>query len=44
MKMAEEQKKCAHCGKKVDDDFTSCPVCGEVLCDDCSEGNCPAES
>jgi predicted amidophosphoribosyltransferase len=42
--MAEEKKKCAHCGKKIDDVFSSCPVCGEPLCDDCSEGNCPTEA
>ncbi len=38
--MAEELK-CAHCGKKIEKVFASCPMCGEALCDDCAEGNCP---
>jgi predicted amidophosphoribosyltransferase len=39
-----EPKKCAHCGKKITDVFQSCPVCGEPLCDDCSEANCPDDN
>ena len=42
--MAEEQKKCAHCGKKIVHVFSSYPICGEPLCDDCSEGYCPEEN
>ena len=34
-------KKCAHCGKELDEDAFICASCGEAICDDCSEGNCP---
>ncbi len=39
--MAGKKTKCAHCGKEIQVVYLTCALCGEPLCDDCSEGNCP---
>ncbi len=36
-----EKPKCAHCGHKLDEDALICTSCGEPICDECNEGNCP---
>ena len=38
---SKDQNKCAHCGGKTNADSFICASCGEPICDDCSEGNCP---
>ena len=40
-KPKDDKNKCAHCGAKTHEDAFTCASCGELICDDCSEGNCP---
>jgi hypothetical protein len=41
-KQASTEMTCSHCGQAVSSsDYMSCGGCGEPLCPECSEANCP---